>query len=628
MMQRSTFPHRALAVLCAIPVLAAVLFTAPAAAFAAAPSIAYDGASNELTLAGGEDGTTADLFADFKGLVPGDTRDQTVSIEFSHISAETRLYIQADTSRLSDKAKAVLDQMQLAVSFDGEGIVAEGQEGSPHNVFAAKDPVLVARVTGAATATMTLQLSIPTSVGNELAELQEAVIPWIITVEEEDGTGDSTSLLPRAMDLVAYEGGLGTGGVAGTGEVGDALPEPEWTNVDWESATITVDNQPWDEQNPYWGAGAGDLPFRWSYGTAMGDPALVATSARAGLYFLVAAPLEGNPVVTVNGKLLVLPEDYVITTQDGSDVIIEVREVTSNEAADALSSDYFKNVYGGESAGLSLRSVLAGAVPSAYADEPSTMSALDGSFTSTGTHDGDCDTATAHAHVKDGTTFVKNGHLDQPVGDGARIGLLWDEFIPGVLGDEGREGVLNAKARAAVGGSFASSDSVQTRFRYLDLVDMNDGNLWVSTADQSSVSVFVPYFEGMGADDQIAVVYFDGLTRDYTVDLPSADLDAEVARTQAHRLHVTKTADGILFEVPWCEFGPFELLWIDAGGGTGDPGDNTGTDDDFTDDKTDTDHAGALTQTGDSTLVFAGAIALAAVLALILGLMLKRRRNG
>ena len=344
--------------------------------------------------------------------------------------------------------------------------------------------------------------------------------------------------------------------------MGNALPEPVWTNVDWESAQVTVDNAAWDVATQ-------GLPFRWAYGTVATDPALVTASARAGYYYLLVAPLEGDPVVTVNGRLLTLPADHVVTRQDGSDVMMQVRDVTDDAAADTLDSSHFKGVYGGETSLQRLQRALTSALGSfvlpAYAAPAGTLSgALEGDFAANGTHADDCDNTVAHAHVAAGTTFIKNGNADLPVGAGARIGLLWDDFIPGVLGESEREGVLDAKARAAAGGAFASSDAVQHRFKYLDLVDMNDGNVWVATADGSAVTVFVPYFGSLSAEDDIAVVYFDGLTRDYTLDMASADLDAEIAATSAHALQVTKTADGLIFEVPWAQFGPFELMWIDA----------------------------------------------------------------
>lgn len=621
---RTSWLVRAFAALGAA-LLATALMATPARAAEGDPRISYDGAQNVLTVEGGTgSATVTDLFASFKGVVPGDSITQNVDIDLAHISAQTRLYIQADTSRLTEKQREVLGQMQLAVSFAGEGIVAGAQQGAPSAVFASTDPVLIATVEGPATATTTLTLTVPTTVGNELAEMQEAVIPWIITIEEEDGTGDSTAITPHAMDLVAYEGGMGTN--ASAGSVGNALPDPEWTNVDWETARVTVANQEWNESNPYWGTGTAGLPFRWAYGTVAQDPALVTTSARAGVYYLLAAPLEGKdgevaPVVTVNGKLLTLPDDYVVTLDDGlSDVIVRVRDVTSNDAADALATSHFKDVYGGEASALSLTSLFAAAVSAAYADDPATLSsALAGEFTGLGTHGGSCDASQPHAHVEAGTSFVKNGYLDVPVNDDARIGLLWDDFIPGVLGVEGRESVLDGKARTAAGGSFATSDAVQRRFKYIDLVDMNDGNLWVSTADQSAVTVFVPYFEGIAPEDQIAVVRFDGLTRDYTLDMSQTDLDALVAGTSAYTVPVTRASDGFYFEVPWSEFGPFELLWIDADAqGGGQPIDD--------DDTTKKPH-GDLLQTGDNTLLCLGALAAAAVVLIVAGLLLRRRHR-
>ena len=596
--------------------LATVLLAAPARAAEGDPSITYDAAENVLTVGGGSGST--DLFAAFKGVVPGDTLTQDVTVDLRNVSAPTRLYVRADTSRVDQATIDALAQgVTLSVAVDAaEGVTAPTDSGTPFDVLASEDGVLVAEVTASVATTMHLTLEVDTSVGNEVADLS-AHVPWVITVEEEDtGEGDSTALTPHATDLVAYEGGVGSSATDGA----DALPEPEWVNVDWETARVTVDNRVWDvvEQG---------LPFRWAYGTVAADPDLVTTSARAGAYYLLAAPLEGNPVVTVNGKLLTLPEDYVVAMSDGSDVIMLVRDVTDDAGADALASDLFRDVYGAAEAPSVLSRLNALLVDTAWA-APAGDSALDGSFTVTGTHDGDCDNTEPHAHVADGTTFLRNGRADLPVREGARIALLWDDFIDGVLGEPEREGVLDAKAREAVG--WEDAEGVQRRFKYLDLVDMNDGNVWVGTADGSSVTVFVPYFEGISADDEIAVARFDGLTRDYTVDMAAADLDAEIAATGAHAVEVTKTEDGILFDVPSGEFGPFELLWRDgsAGGGQTGDGGNTGgeTAGGTVDDKTDRPHVEALPQTGDRVPLLAALIACVAALLLAGGSMLRHRR--
>lgn len=655
--------------------LGCTLFAQPVMAFADEPAIIYDGSqeniNNRLTVDGRDD--TTDLFVNFKNVMPGDELEQDIDLEFSGITANTRLYIQAGEAQLSTgadswgqlsaDAQKSLDQMTMVAtveSADGS-VIQEFDPSQPQNVFAAEDPTLVATVTADTTLTLHLKLKIPTAVGNEMNDLADVKIPWVITVQDDATTGggdepgpgpSTTDDLTASATNVAYEGGIGSS--AHDARV-DNLPEPEW-GIDWDTAEVTVNGQPWDvaEQG---------LPFQWTYATNEdGEYDVVDYPALRGTYWLLAKPLDGNPTVVVNGKMLTFPsaaDDYVVDTSGPYDIAVWVRDVTNDTAADTLDVAFFKDIYGSEPISLAsaLSSLLGGTV--AADDEAITMlaatgdSAIDGDFTHAGTHGDDCDSTVAHAHVAAGTTFIKNGDPDRPVDDDARIGLLWDNFIDGVLGEEDREGVLDAKARAAVGGDFAadSGKTVQNRFKYLDLVDMNDGNLWVATADESAVTVFVPYFDSMSAGDQIAVAYFDGLTRDYTIDMDAADLDAEIASTSAHSLHVTKTSDGILFDVPWKEFGPFELLWVDtdASGdtstdepgnepGTDEPGtDNPGTDepgantpnpgDGTTTDQTDKTHTDALAQTGDTTIAVVGGVALLAIVVLAAGLILRRRQR-
>lgn len=120
--------------------------------------------------------------------------------------------------------------------------------------------------------------------------------------------------------------------------------------------------------------------------------------------------------------------------------------------------------------------------------------------------DGACDTSEAHAHVADGTTFEINGIDGLEVADDANISLLFDDFIPDVLGQSDRMDVLDGKARTAAGGAFVTSENVETEFRYMDLVDTTNGNVWVAPANESVVTVFMPYTDSMTAESEIAVV--------------------------------------------------------------------------------------------------------------------------
>ncbi|WP_144744295.1 SHIRT domain-containing protein [Enorma burkinafasonensis] len=338
-------------------------------------------------------------------------------------------------------------------------------------------------------------------------------------------------LVPTAVSLTAYEGGAGS-----SANPDDALPEPVWL-FEAEDWTLYIDGEEQD----------GDAAaFQWGY-FVEGSADEQTGAATRGVYELRVWPLAGDPevvAVAADGEQFILDLDGETAVKDeaGEPVTVAVRDVTDDDAAVSLSEELFRPVYGA-------------------ASSVSTMSAR--SVRATAACDGTCDTTAPHAHVAEGTTFERNAIDGLAVNAEANVQLLFDGFIDGVLGDAGRMDVLDGKARAAAGSAFGG-DAVEHDFRYLDLVDTNDGNVWVAPADGSSVTVFIPYSGTMTAESEIAVVYFDGLTRDYTIDMDAADLDAEIAGTNAHALSVTKTADGITFEVPYCEFGPFEIMWVDA----------------------------------------------------------------
>lgn len=336
-----------------------------------------------------------------------------------------------------------------------------------------------------------------------------------------------------ALDLVVYEGGLGS---HQNQETGDALPEPEWT-TDFASSKIIVGEDKWDYKTQ-------GLPFDWEYRYLDDDKAgqKVDESALAGVYGLYIFEKEGyeNQLVQIDGKYLYLTNQGQCISQ------VSVRDVTNNDAADTLSSDYFKPVYGTSTNQMQKSLSLL-------------RSALNGHFSSNGTLTGECDLTQPHGHVEANTIFYKNGKTNIPVNDDAMIGLLWDDLLSDVLGSDERMDSLHQKSLDVVP-TLDLNAPVHYQFQYVDLVDMSDGNIWVGTPNQS-VTVYWPYPEGVNKNDDISLTYFDKLTRDYTVDMSKSDLDNEIAQSKAHALDIVKTDTGILFEVPALQFGPFELMW-------------------------------------------------------------------
>lgn len=187
--------------------------------------------------------------------------------------------------------------------------------------------------------------------------------------------------------------------------------------------------------------------------------------------------------------------------------LTKTRDVTNNEHADNLYTETFKNVYNytptQEPVSQGFFKDMIATFVSIFDD-----SALDGTFdTETGTHTDDCDPEEPHAHVQEGTTFLKNGKEDMPVGEDAKIGLLWDNFLPDVLGSETRMEKLHNKSLDAVGeGTFDTNGTIHRDFKYIDLVDMTDGNVWVGTLSRD-VTVYYPYPEGVDKNDDIAITY-------------------------------------------------------------------------------------------------------------------------
>ena len=303
----------------------------------------------------------------------------------------------------------------------------------------------------------------------------------------------------QAVELIAYEGGSGTD----ASNHGDALPEPQWEEG-LESYAISVDGEAWDLEEE-------GVPFAWEYRNSEGEK--VESAAKAGSYALYALPRVDDKEIRLDEHLLSLPEEGMAVGE------VKVREV-SDESAETLSSEIYKGVYEEEGA---------------------------------------CQIKEAHAHVKAGTQFYKNGNTMYPVNEDAKIVLLWDELIEEVLGSAERMEALHAKGMEAVKG-IDETKEVKREFRYLDLVDQNDGNLWVGT-EKETVSVYYPYPEGSEAGDRFAVVYYEGLTRDYTMQMSEEALDEEIAKSKAREIEVRKTEGGLEFEVGSKEFGTFEVMW-------------------------------------------------------------------
>ena len=165
---------------------------------------------------------------------------------------------------------------------------------------------------------------------------------------------------------------------------------------------------------------------------------------------------------------------------------------------------------------------------------------------------------TAAVVAEEGTTYVLN-HTTVPAKPKG-VGLLFDDIYDSDNGEGLREKALITQTDASLG----AVPSGWTRYyqaKYLDLVDENNGNAWVKTANGKSVTVYWAYPEGTSSSTSFKLLHFKGLHRDNAGGASSGYNVADIENVDPTLVKITKTDVGIKFEVPSAGFSPFVLVW-------------------------------------------------------------------
>ena len=168
------------AVRCVVAVVACVAaLAAPARAFADTPTISYDGNARQLTVSGATCSSgEPDLFPAFKDLMPGDVREQQIEVCSTGVKSQVRVFVRAVVDH---ETAHMLSPITLTATV-GDASAGWLQTGTPGSVFAY--PTEIATFTSDGSTVLNLQLSVPTSVGNELADANKT-IRWEITAEDD-----------------------------------------------------------------------------------------------------------------------------------------------------------------------------------------------------------------------------------------------------------------------------------------------------------------------------------------------------------------------------------------------------------------------------------------------------------
>ena len=154
-------------------------------------------------------------------------------------------------------------------------------------------------------------------------------------------------------------------------------------------------------------------------------------------------------------------------------------------------------------------------------------------------------------------TYYINGS-QIPVTNQDGVKLLSDEVLDSTVTVEGEETTVHKALLDMAADELTGYENVASEFKYLDLVDASNGNVWVTMGQGDSLTVYWPYPAGTDKNDSFTLVHYKGLDRDFDLsNLDEQQYTLEVLSTENGTLVCTDK--GIKFTVN--SFSPFALVY-------------------------------------------------------------------
>ena len=385
-----------------------------------------------------------------------------------------------------------------------------------------------------------------------------------------DGVADATQVMIQPAAMTIYTGGEGylgtvndaTGTTVGAKESG--LPAPGF----YFTLPYDLDQKLKDAEST---EGAVDLTDyltlsgttttsdQRSWTVKLYDDETGHNSSAYGKYvYSFVVPSGQDPV-----RLQFEDEKGNITVSDEFDV----------EKEDELYQNYTMNIYKGNVEGTTVQATVTvgGQAHSASVgtvDNNLTIRRVTGDGQSNGIVDNVNNTVnTVTASTENGKvpTYYINDSQIQVINQDA-VKLLVDSIVDNELADGSKvHDTLLEMAKDEL-----PSDYTDVEFKYLDLVDSSNGNVWVTMGDTDSLTVYWPYPAGTDKNDDFTIIHYKGLDRDFNLsDLEDKKTTIDVLSTENGKLECTD--QGIKFTVS--SFSPFALVYdkqtTGGGGSTG-----------------------------------------------------------
>ncbi len=176
-----------------------------AVVFAADSSVVYEG-HNLFGFGPGSEFTATDLFDNFKGVMPGDTLTETVTVKNTASCCDfIKVYLRADIhgnrnplspevakSEMVVSMEDFLSQLSMRV-WNGDTLI---YEASPDELDGLQNNVYLGTLRRSESLELFVELAVPVDLGNEYSD-RVGEVDWVFVVEEYD---DSNPDIPQTGD--------------------------------------------------------------------------------------------------------------------------------------------------------------------------------------------------------------------------------------------------------------------------------------------------------------------------------------------------------------------------------------------------------------------------------------------
>ena len=159
-------------------------------------------------------------------------------------------------------------------------------------------------------------------------------------------------------------------------------------------------------------------------------------------------------------------------------------------------------------------------------------------------------------HPEGTTYYINNSKVD--IADGIAPSLLFDDVVSdhNTTGAEDYDQQLASRAVDVATSAGADFENPYFQAKYLDLVDANNGNVWLTASEPTTV--YWPYPAGTNENTEFHLVHFTDLDRE----MNNSAIDGAIDSSATEYVAVKNTEHGIRFTTDG--FSPFVLIW-DAG---------------------------------------------------------------